>query len=141
MVLSQSAPPDRERRLATFGLLASSFAALLTILTLDSLDTALWVAIYALTVALPLLSFDAWAVTEFSFDQVLYLSFPLFFTMGLGYVAAFTALVATFWHFHWLCGLAFVVLSLVAFLLSTYCNSKIFDRPSPLGNNRDAGMQ
>jgi hypothetical protein len=119
-----------EDKLLCGGMLIASFFALVQLLQFTRLDVALWVALYAFAVALPLLTGAIAMFESGSRGGEVIDSWRLGLSALGGGVAGLTGLAALFWHFSWIAGTVFSVTCVLSIVL-WYGYSELTAREGP----------
>jgi hypothetical protein len=93
-----------------FGIAAVSFAAVLQILTLPSLDTALWISLYCFSISIPMNVFMGYIWTYLSeiFSYRTAFVSEIIGTAGGNGIASI-GIAAIFWHFSSTIGIIFLI--------------------------------
>ena len=114
-----------EDKFAYLGLLGVAFIILLTILGQTTLDASLTTAVYCLALSIPFLVVSGYIVTLAEVHDKTIVS-PMLTAFGmLGASGAFGGIVAFIWHFSWLCGTLFLIVSAICLGVLLYANEQM----------------
>jgi hypothetical protein len=98
-------------------LLATSLVAIIQMVTMPSLDTPLSISVLLFSIAIPLLSFDAYTTIYDLLNKHTIVSMRRRLTRFIGCLLVVVAIGSIFWHFSWEAGTLYFCTSLLTITL------------------------
>jgi len=108
----------RQERLLNSGTLGVGVVTVIQLLQLDSLDVPLWVSLVCFATSLPILSMSIFILSmELEHTRMPTKPLGVLVSGWAGPIISFIGIAAIFWHFHYLAGVLFIVISLGALIV------------------------
>ena len=115
----------KEDRLVLAGLLAISISSVITCISLKTLDVALTIAMYFFAASIPFLSFNIMLLTsELNYKKTIFPKYVKYSNI-IGTLGGFLGIVCMFFHFSWIIGSIFIVMSATSLLFLGWFDNDI----------------
>jgi hypothetical protein len=112
------------------GLIGIGIVMVQPFLTASSLDVAAWICVVAFALAIPLLAGLVLVGEQETFERRLSHSKLVAAAKGVAMLAAFTGIVAGFWHITWVAGVTVIVAGILAMSAHSAGYARLL-RPAP----------